>query len=283
QFEGARIERDARFEGARIGRDALFAGATIGGDARFMEATIGGGASFAGAKIGRDAQFKGATIKGGAAFVGATLVGGCEIADAELRGPLYFVETQFCDAKKGMTRKQWENKEEACRKAKQVWDGRGVRSTADDYFYREMEARRMQKKPEMTFVEAVNVSRKRGKEGSYEEGSNPPSMRTYLRDLAEYYLEYPAQHIFGFGVHPEWLFRAFVIALVVFGTFYWLAGVVSGFFESLYFSFTTMLLPGSALASPKPGIVGLVLVIQSLFGLLVWGTFIGTLTRKFGR
>jgi hypothetical protein len=146
------------------------------------------------------------------------------------------------------TFKHMSAQEEACRKAKQTWDKAGNRSEADYYFYREMEAKRKRKS-------------------------------RFWR-----WLELPAQYIFGYGVHPERLFIAFGIALFAFSIFYWLQAVPSGVpLSSVYFSFTTMLLPGSGLLNPQPGIAGVAVIVQALFGLLVWGTFIATLTRKFGR
>jgi hypothetical protein len=138
--------------------------------------------------------------------------------------------------------------EEACRKAKQSWDVAGDRIRADKYFYREMAAKRKQK------------SR---------------FWRTF---------EWPLQYFYGYGVHPERLFAAFVVALLGFSVFYWAAGVyASSFLNSLRFSFTTLMIPGSGLLNPLSGLASVVVIIEALFGLLVWGTFIATLARKYGR
>lgn len=99
------------------------------------------------------------------------------------------------------------------------------------------------------------------------------------------YLELPVQYIFGYGVHPWRVFGAFVAAIIVFSLLYW---PIEGLnYESLthgfYASALAMFIPCSILQNPKPGVFAIVATLEAIIGLLLWGTFIATLMRKYGR
>ena len=170
-FDNATIGGSASFENATIEEWAVFDNATIGGSVRFKNVKIKGVASFENAKIEWSSSFDNAaikgkvrfdktTIKGDVSFDNATLEGeSFTCHTAEIIGGLSFEKTLFASLK---------SQEEACRKAKQAWDKLGDRKTADDYFYRELVAKRKQKNRFMRYLEYV-----------------------------------PAQVIFGYGVHPN--------------------------------------------------------------------------------
>jgi hypothetical protein len=62
--------------------------------------------------------------------------GDCNFYNSDLRGELIFKNAKF---------KEPSTQEKAFRKAKIVWGELGDREEADYYFYREMEAKRLQK------------------------------------------------------------------------------------------------------------------------------------------
>jgi hypothetical protein len=272
-FVGATIKGDVFCEGATIEGGAVFTDAVIGGGARFMNATIkdaawferaviGGGAWFTNATIeglasfqravikmpepsiikeGVCADFSGAAIKGDIWFDQVRMEGGFECHSAEIAGKLSFELAQF---------KRIDAQEEAYRKAKQTWEHVGDRKRSDDYFYKEMVAKRKRKSKVVRYLEYI-----------------------------------PAQVIFGYGVHPERLFGFFFLSFFVFALVYSALEGVTGevIYNNARFSFLTLFVPGSYLQNPKPWPVGILTVIEAIFGLLTWGTLIATLTRKFGR
>lgn len=293
RFQGAEVDKSVVFGGVRIDGDVLFRGAKIGKHVWFDGAKIGD-VWFEGIRVGRDAHFDGAQVCNSARFDLAEITGSVFFEHSEIKNALRFdnscvgANLEFGGARIGKDASfrnmmikndaffdkaivggklllqgleiggelSFKNavfqlpaaQEEACRRAKQTFDRLGDRREADGYHYREMEAKRMQKSP-------------------------------WAR-----YLELPMQYVFGYGVHPERLFTAFLIALIGFGVFYWAEGTYSSsFLSSLRFSFTTMMIPGSGLLIPLSGFVSAAVIIQALFGLLVWGTFIATLSRMFGR
>ena len=147
RFEGAGIGRNAQFEKAKIGEAvsfggaeirgaALFGGAEIGEAAWFRRAKVGGDACFDGAKIGEVAMFEEAEIGGNASFEGAEIGEAACFNPIEIKRELIFKNTKFINPTA---------QEEACRKAKRVWEEFGDRIEVDYYFYREMEAKRKQK------------------------------------------------------------------------------------------------------------------------------------------
>ncbi|MGZ4911025.1 MAG: hypothetical protein ACXV5H_12220, partial [Halobacteriota archaeon] len=125
----------------------------------------------------------------------------------------------------------------------------GDRATADSYHYLEMEAKRKQK----------------------------PSWKRYP--------ELPAQYIFGYGVHPWRVFGTFIAIIGVFTLLYLpIEGATNdSLIHSASASALAMFIPPSVLQNPKPLPFSIIAVIQAIFGLLLWGTFIATLTRKYGR
>ncbi len=264
-FSGAKFNSLVHFSGAKLKLGAFLGayswisfGALFKSDAYFRAAMFEGAVIFEPATFEGFADFEEATFKlcvnfHKAKFVSVSFLGTAFEKGADFReATIGDCEFGGSELKAGLSLRPttfttYQGQENACRAAKQSWDSAGDRSQADYYFYHEMEAKRK------------------------------------LKTRAVRWIELPAQFIYGYGVHPERLMAAFVLALILFDAYYWRVGEVASFSEGLYFSFTAMVFPGSAYASPKPGLVGLILVIQSLFGLLLWGSFIATLSRKFGR
>lgn len=135
-FDDAKIDKAASFEGAEIHGAAWFSGAKIREVAWFRRAKIGGDVWFVGAKIGEAAVFMEAEIGGNARFEEAEIGEAAWFNPIEIKGELIFKNTKFKNSKA---------QEEACRKAKRIWEDFGDRIEGDYYFYREMEAKRKQK------------------------------------------------------------------------------------------------------------------------------------------
>ncbi|MFC1907500.1 ion channel [Chloroflexota bacterium] len=179
--------------------------------------------------IERNAQFYHATIEGDAWFDRANI------------GSLTFVKTIFGKAK---------TQENACRAAKVTQERNGYRDLADYHYYREMEAKRKQKR------------------------------------LLVKLLELPIQYIFGYGVKPFRLITWWLCVVIALALAYWLGnGVLEAttFWEHLYFSVTTSATPGYGGYDPKPGLYQNLATLQAIFGTFMWAAFIATFARKFMR
>ena len=239
QFSSVMIKGKASFDNATIKGFAYFNGATIKRYAWFNNATIEGDALFDNATIKGKASFDNATIKGYASFDNATLEGklsGCYTA--EITGELSFESIKFTSIKA---------QEDAYRKAKQVWEKLGNRTRADDYFYREMVAKRKQK--------------------------NQP-----IRSL-ELIVQYPL----GYGVRPSWLATTWILVAITVGAF--LTGA-SGSIMNLPFGIAATFVPGYGISSPNApsGFISLCIIcIATIFSAFFWAAFITVFSRKFMR
>ncbi len=250
-FIGAKIGGDASFWTTEIKGDAVFEGAEIRGSAQFMSVEIEGHTSFWGTKIGRDAVFWRAKIRGDASFNGTEIKGDATFERARLDGKVSFnrfdaYSLTFPGAKFRLPKSQ----EEACREAKIVQERRGSRELADQYFYREMEAKRKQK-------------------------------RFWAR-----WLELPLQYLFGYGVHPKRIIASWFFVVGALALLYWSGNGIEEartLWEYLYFSVVTSATPGYGGYEPVPGIYQNVATAQAIFGTFMWAAFIATFARKFMR
>ena len=240
-FGGARIGGDALFADAKIGRDALFSDVNISGLAWFNGSEIGGDASFSDAKIGGDVLFIEAKIGGLAWFNRAEVGGDLRFHLSKLRGELSFKDAKF---KKPVAQ------EEACRRSRKIYEEMGNRDEADYYFYREMEARRKQKK------RLISI------------------------------LELPIQYIFGYGIKWERVLITWIFVLSVFSLIFWIGNGIEGadsLWESMYFSVATATTLGYGDYHPKPGIYQALAGVEAIFGTFMWAAFIAIFARKYMR
>lgn len=158
----------------------------------------------------------------------------------ELEEGLSFQETTFIKA---------ETQEYACRYAKNVWEGFGDREKADYYFYREMEAKRLQK-------------------------------RFYIR-----YSEWFIQKFFGYGVHPLRVVLTWLSVVFIFSIIYWYGNCIldaHSFKDYVYFSIVTAATPGYAGYRPI-GNYQLFASFEAIFGTFMWAVVIATFARKYMR
>jgi len=222
---------DASFYGATIQGNALFEGATIQGFALFDGAKIQGNALFDGAEIQRDVCFDGAKIQREAWFNGAKILGEIfQCQSTEINGTFLFKDAKF---------KNMKAQEEACRKAKQTLEHLGRRDEADYHFYREMEAMRKQKKPDISFREAVRRwwrakdGDSKGEDAGDNSGvSDSSAVKKYVLRYAEYLAEAPIQYVIGYWVKPLRVLEAFALFVVIFGALFWLTDAVQFTFET---------------------------------------------------
>jgi hypothetical protein len=152
-----------------------------------------------------------------------------------------FKETRF---------KELASQEEACRKAKIISEHMGDRVEADYYFYKEMVAKRRQKKF------AVRV------------------------------LELPVQHVFGYGTKWEWVLVIWLLTVSGFGFFYWIGNGVhqtNSLVENIYFSVATATTVGYGDYHPKLGFFQLVASFEAVFGTFMWAAFIVLFARRYMR
>jgi hypothetical protein len=147
----------------------------IGGDVSFEKAGIltkcgsgKGRTSFAGAQIGGYASFDNAKI----GCPASSYVPSISFDAASISGPITFKETKFACLKV---------EEAAYRSAKQNCKSRGATADADNYFYREMVARRKQKKQPIRALELV------------------------------------VQYGLGYGTRPSWLLVTWILIALLFG------------------------------------------------------------------
>ena len=151
------------------------------------------------------------------------------------------------------------NQEDACRRAKNLFEVHGNKEESDYHYYREMNGKRKQK---------------------------------------PFYIRYPEyifiQSMFGYGVHPFRLIAVWALIVMAFGVVYWWGNGVenaSHFFDYIEFSFSTAIAPGYLAAAINPGSIGykpssiyqVVAMTEAVFGTFSWAAFITTFAKKYMR
>ncbi len=155
-----------------------------------------------------------------------------------------------CVSFKNTTFKHPKAQEEACRYAKKVYENLGDTIEADNYFYREMEAKRRQKLEVFRWPEYILV-----------------------------------QLIFGYGIKPLRTFCIWFAVILTFALIYHNFQTLdpgSTFIEYVYFSTTTAMTPGFGGYKILPGWQWLAL-IEAFFGTFMWAAFITIFARKYMR
>ena len=95
------------------------------------------------------------------------------------------------------------------------------------------------------------------------------------------------QKIFGYGIHPIWLFGWWIGFVVVFAAIYSIKGgieepEVRQWYDYFWFSVAIAATPGYALYKPV-GMFKFIAGIQAILGTFMWAAFITTFARKFSR
>ena len=283
--------REAKFSGI-----SNFGGALFSGYANFRGAEFTGeSANFGRAEFGAFADFWRAKFNGRYSdFWGAKFNGGySDFGEAEFGGDSYFggakfngKDVSFEDTKFAKPASQ----EIACRIAKLKMEENGDKQKADDYFYREMEAIRIQ-----NGIRGVG-SKMYPPPGNIRDQLSqfkdrvaliPSKIKRFLiHDVLEYIF---IQRIFGYGVRPFNVAKAWLSVVFILGVVYWAgAGVVRGdepleWYEYFYFSIVTAATPGYAGYTPATGFYTLIAGAQAIFGTFMWAAFIATFARKWQR
>lgn len=267
QFNGYAIfiktyfEAPASFSAAYFNESAIFLYSRFGGDTSFIKAHFDGPAIFTYAKFDDPSYFDDAVFhvvlfhstefNNSAHFIRTRFGRDSKFSEVRFKGDALI----FRDSKFDGPRFQ----EEACRKAKNVLEKSGNREEAGYHFYREMEAKRMQK---------------------------------------PWYYRYPefalVQVVFGYGVHPWWLMYWWVFIVTIFALLYAYGNGISGAVETLDYikiSFAIAIAPGYIAAIINPGSAGyrlideyqIVAMAETIVGTFLWAGFIATFARKYMR
>jgi len=271
-FEACEFQK-VEFRGARFEKEAYFQNATFKGYTNFLET-----------------NFKEYTDFNNATF--SSLAAGVGFAEAEFYG--YFTDfrnvifngihanfraAQFTGEFVSFRNAKFRNisdQETACRKAKNIFVKAGDRDEEEYHFYREMEAKRIQK----------------GIRGNSGLGLGYLLLRTdtwsfwefFFYDVLEFFF---VQKIFGYGVHPYWLFGWWFTIVVAFAVIYGIKGGIEEpeakqWFDFLWFSIATAATPGYALYKPV-NLFKFIAGIEAILGTFMWAAFITTFARKFSR
>jgi hypothetical protein len=149
------------------------------------------------------------------------------------------------------------SQEDACRRAKNVLQRAGDREEEGYHFYREMEAKRKQKPWYIRYPEFVFV-----------------------------------QKIFGYGVHPWWLWGWWFFFVFLFAAVYWMgegvndattAQAITEPLAYIWFSITVAVTPAFAGYKPAAGWYQVVAGLEAIFGTFMWAAFITTFARMYMR
>jgi len=283
KFANAHFQKPINLSGTKFtGRYAHFRGVEFDSDADFREVKFtcqyayfggtkfGGNVNFWGAEFGRYAYFRKATFSGDADFGRAKFNGDADFDYRQFHRDVSFKDTKFDYP--------W-SQEMTCRIAKRKMEDLGNKEDADYYFYREMEAVRIQNGIQGTRRLAwpwkMQVS-----EWFKLIGSKMWRLGWY--DIFEHIL---IQCIFGYGVHPLRLLGFWILMAFAFASFYWYYDAVEGARTSvdyIWFSIATSATPGYALYNPI-GNYKIVTGIQAIIGTFMWAAFIATFARKWQR
>jgi len=198
---------------------------------------------------------------------------------AEFEYDQFFRDVSFKDAKFSVPKSQ----EIACRIAKKKKEDQGNKDEADYYFYREMEAIRIQNgiqgTEKLTWPWKMQLSKWLKLIGS-------KIWRLGKYDLFEHIF---IQGIFGYGVRPSNVAKAWLIVVFTLGVVYWIGSGVEkanntlDWYEYFYFSVVTAATPGYAGYTPATGFYTLIAGAEAIFGTFMWAAFIATFARKWQR
>jgi len=298
-FNGAIFTRNVNFIGSTFGKHASFRGAVfgrLGGGildsvnfqgttfdyAYFDDATFSRMLIFRNAKFNTSASFNRTTFNEWvifldvifkyASFSGSNFNGSVNFEGVKSEsGLLTFRNAIFAHAG---------NQEAACRLAKIFLSTTGNRDEEEYHFYREMEAKRIWKgirKNKFAEIQPALINSVKTR--------NVRGIKNFLAyDVLEFSF---VQTIFGYGVHPFWLFGWWLVFVVVFAAIYLIKGGIEQpeakqWYDYFWFSVATAATPGYALYKPL-GMFKFLAGIEAILGTFMWAAFITTFARKFMR
>jgi hypothetical protein len=256
-MEGSKIGRNVQFtkycvvegeiflDNSNIGIDVNFIGnenikKNFKKGIYFKNAKIGGSISFRDLELLDDIILNSAKIQSNVKFKNCFIKKYLYIHPAEIGGTIVFDNTKF---------KIPFVQEYSCRKAKNSWEEFGDKEKADKYFFKEMEAKRLQKS-------------------------------AHFR-----YPEWLIQFFFGYGVYPLRVVLTWLGLIMAFSFIFWIGNGMGGgysYLESFYSSVVTAATPGYGGFNPQ-GNYKLAASIEAIFGTFLWAAIIATFSRKYMR
>ena len=304
KFIGARFKSIAHFEacefqdaqfgvefgGASFKKEAYFQGATFDGYTNFLNTTFEEYTDFSNAKFSSEKQ--------GVGFAEANFSGYV----TDFRNVLFngtfanFRAAQFAGEFVSFRNAKFRNitdQERACRKAKKQLNNSGNRNEEDCMFYAEMEARRRQKGITMTPYPESPKRVEWGAMSFYEfvEYFKYTFSNHEWSKMAGFFSHnllgnFILRHLFGgYGLFWYWIAVWWLSISILMGIYYWIfKGIVGAhcLWQSIYFSFLVAFTRGYGDFYPKPEFE-LLVTGETIFGLLMFGIFIASITRKYMR
>lgn len=280
------VKSSIEITNSHIQGDLKFSNSILRENAYFRESKFSGNANFGGSEFSGNAYFRGSKFSGYAYFGGSEFSGDAYFGGSEFNGKsLDFRGTEF---------NRLQDQELPCRHAKQLAQNLGDKEEADNYYYREMEGRRIRLQEEKVDKWDISFPIKRTIELNTDAKRALFNAYRYLRyNLFEAIF---IERIFGYGVRPYQLAAWWLFAVLIFGLAYWgLKGIhlsgdqiipdntaVTTFREYLYFSIVTSATPGYGGYRPH-GVSQWIAGAQAIFGTFMWAAFITTFARKYMR
>lgn len=254
-FNGCRFEH-ADFRGSKFNKCAEFLGSWINGNADFSESEFKERADFLRSQFkGFATDFVGCKFNDTIYFNGSEFDGDVNFIRSDFDGNIDFSESKFKGDVLTFKHSKFsypKSQENACRRAKNVLEKNGDREEAGYHFYREMEAKRKQKPWYYRYPEYIFI-----------------------------------QKIFGYGVHPFWLWGWWLAIVIFFAIIFSEWGGIEDamakqWYDYLWFSIATAATPGYALYRPI-GWFKFIAGVEAILGTFMWAAFIATFARKYMR
>lgn len=266
-FNNSTFSSNAYFNNTTFSLDALFKNVNFVSYLHFENAVFSWYADFNKTTFFKDAHFEKVIFKFEVYFQSVIFLDDIIFANTTFLDNAFFNNTLFSkkiiqrdiEIKKGFILKNTKiinpfYDEEISRKSKKIYDEMGNPHEADYYYYREMVARRKQKKWVIRIFES------------------------------------PLQYIFFYGAKPEitviyWIAYIFFFAglynglsLIGYPLFY-----STSFSDTLYFSLTNAITPGYGTINPYPGNGKYLIFTEAIIGTFFLTLFIAIFARKYMR
>ncbi|HOT07984.1 MAG TPA: pentapeptide repeat-containing protein [Methanotrichaceae archaeon] len=295
-FSGSTFSQNTIVRLCTFNRDADFSGSTFRGDAHFSRSIFSVNADFKFCRFNGEAVFNGSAFGNNADFMGSRFRGDAHFYGSIFNGDADFKRCSFNGERldfRGSRFDRLQDQEFPCRRAKQLAQNLGDKEEADNYYYREMEGRRIRLQEEEADKWEMSFPIQRTIELNTDAKRDLFDKYRYVRyNLFEAIF---IQRIFGYGVRPYqlaawWLLAVSVFALIYYGlqeihrsqngTILDNNAVTLG--QSIYFSIITSATPGYGGFRPE-GYSELVASVQAILGTFMWAAFITTFVRKYMR
>lgn len=270
-FSGAKFNEFTSFNGATFDY-ACFSKAIFKKYAGFSETTFDDDADFSGAIFNKYLGFHVATFNRDANFSGAIFNGDNHLSGIRFAGDVLTFRNAIFNFPKFQ--------EEACRKAKIELTKSGNRDEEEYHFYREMEAKRIQKGIRGNSGLSLGYLLLKTDTWSF--------WRFVWYDVIEYCL---VQGIFGYGVHPRRVIVSWFSVIALFSITYWaIDGMKEGLLGTLNYiegSFATAIAPGYIAviinSTAYASIYHKIAILETIIGTFLWAGFIATFAKRYMR